>query len=407
MKNKKKIFIYIFLSFFVIFNVFTILLNTSINYKLKGDKEIELIVYEEYKENGYIATFLGKDISNYVKITSNLNNKKLGNYTITYNLSFLSINIKKERKIAVVDKIIPEIKLNGNNPLYIYIGDEFIDPGVQVHDNYDGEISSKVIINNNINNENVGTYNVHYSVTDSSGNTNSITREVILKEKQNNIIHNNNNKNNISNPMVNYIKSNNFDISFGYYNLITGKNYFYNENKVYFAASLIKTVEALYLYEHNMVNDETLPYIKKSISVSDNPSHHHLQKLIGKNNLIAYGKSLGAKYTLSGGGVCGNTTVNDQLIFLKKLYDITNNTNDELKNFFINDYGNYLKFDDKIPVMHKYGYYYNVYHDVGIILEEEPYIIIILTGLTKNYEEVINNLSKITYEYHLNQKSGN
>lgn len=206
--------------------------------------------------------------------------------------------------------------------------------------------------------------------------------------------------------MINYIEANKFDISFGYYNLVTGKNYFYNENKVYFAASLIKTVEALYLYEHNMVNNDTLPYIKKAITISDNASHHYLQGLIGKNNLKAYGKSIGAKYTLSGGGVCGNTTVKDQLIFLKKLYNITYNTNKELKNFFINDYGNYIKFDNNIPVMHKYGYYYNVYHDVGIVLEEQPYIIIVLTSITDNYEEVINNLSKMTYQYHLKQKSG-
>ena len=171
---------------------------------------------------------------------------------------------------------------------------------------------------------------------------------------------------------------------------------------MYFAASLIKTVEALYLYDNNKVNDEVKPYIEKAISISDNDAHHYLQNYIGKNNLISYGKNLGAKYTLSGGGVCGNTTVNDQLIFLKRLYEITNNNNKELKSWFINDYGNYLIFDNNIQVMHKYGYYTNVFHDVGIVLDKEPYIIIILTGITNNYKKVINELAKITYEYHLN-----
>lgn len=180
----KKIFFYILSILFIIFLVFFILLNTQINYKLKGETNIELNIYEEYKEKGYIATFLGKDISKFVKSTTNLNNKKLGIYTINYNLSFVNINIIKQRKITVVDKVVPEIKLNGDNPLYLYEGEKFIDPGVKILDNYDGDISSKVIINDNINNKKTGNYKVHYSVTDSSGNSNNIYRDVIVKEKK-------------------------------------------------------------------------------------------------------------------------------------------------------------------------------------------------------------------------------
>ena len=68
----------------------------------------------------------------------------------------------------------------------------------------------------------------------------------------------------------------------------------------------------------------------------------------------------------------------------------------------MNDYVNYIKFDDNIPVMHKYGLYSQVFHDVGIVLDEEPYIVIILTGKPNNYTSVVNELSKIIYDYHVN-----
>ena len=64
--------------------------------------------------------------------------------------------------------------------------------------------------------------------------------------------------------------------------------------------------------------------------------------------------------------------------------------------------GNYLVFDN-IEVMHKYGYQGCYYHDVGIVLDEEPYIIVILTEHGKDSDtkrkEIINRISKIIYNY--------
>lgn len=71
-----------------------------------------------------------------------------------------------------------------------------------------------------------------------------------------------------------------------------------------------------------------------------------------------------------------------------------------MKSYFINNYGNYLKINDN-DVMHKYGYYGQYYHDVGIVLDDEPYIVVILTNHgSDNKKEIINNLSNLMYKYY-------
>ena len=120
--------------------------------------------------------------------------------------------------------------------------------------------------------------------------------------------------------------------------------------------------------------------------------------------MINYGISLGAPNTLSGHDEYGNTTVMDQIVYMKKLYELSKN-NTELKNFFINNYENYLKFND-VNVMHKYGDWNGYFHEAGIFLDNEPYIVVILTRHgngtfgSGNYSNVIKNISKQIYKYH-------
>lgn len=65
----------------------------------------------------------------------------------------------------------PIIDLVGNNEIYILKGQAYKEPGYKAIDNCDGDITNKVVVENNININKNGTYEVKYSVTDSSGNT--------------------------------------------------------------------------------------------------------------------------------------------------------------------------------------------------------------------------------------------
>lgn len=376
----------------IILSTIFILVN-NISFQLKGNKNININVYTKYIDEGYTAHIFKKNINNKVKITSTLNTNKIGTYKIKYNLSYLGKNYYLERIIKVTDNEKPKIKLNGEAEITLYTGEKYIEKGAVAYDNYDKDITSKIEIKSNLNTSKTGNYEITYSINDSSGNTNYIIRKIIVKPK---ITYNQND------PIIKYIKENNYSISVGYYNLVTGKEYYYQENKIYYGASLIKTLDAIYLYDNNLVTEELKPYINKAISVSNNEAHHFLVNYIGKNNLKNYGINLGAKNTLSGTDNYGNTTVKDQIIYLQKLYSLTKN-NEELKSFFINNYVNSLSFNN-LTIMHKYGYWNKYFHDVGIVLDDKPYIIVILTnhGNHSNKKQIINELSKIIYNYHKN-----
>lgn len=333
---------------------------------------------------GYEAKLFNRNLEKYVKISSNLNISKVGEYQITYKL-FLK---KQVRYIKVVDKIPPAVKLIGNSNVVIYQDEKYEDEGYLVIDNYDQDLNNQVIVTNNINYQKVGTYQVKYKVSDSSGNTNEIIRTIKVKK----------------NPIQEYLKKHNYHVSIGYYNLVTGKSYYYNRNKKYYGASLIKVLDALYLYDKNMVNDSLKPYIRTALSYSNNDSHIYLVNYINRNKLRNYGLSIGAKYPLEPGyDYYANTIVDDQIAYYKKLYELTKDgKNKELKNWMINSSCNYIMFNNKAPdALTKYGRYKINFHNAGLVLDDEPYIVVILTHEgNSDYYNIIRNIAKKVYEYH-------
>ena len=156
---------------------------TSIEFKLIGDKEITLEVFSEYKEEGSSAHFRDKDITNKVKINGSIDTSKIGVQELEYIVSYKKKEAKLKRKITIVDTVIPEIKLIGNDKISTYVGYSYSDQGVSATDNYDGDISSQVVTDNQVNTAVVGNYKVNYTVTDSSGNSSTISRDVEVKNR--------------------------------------------------------------------------------------------------------------------------------------------------------------------------------------------------------------------------------
>uniref|UniRef100_A0A6C0KLI6 Pesticidal crystal protein Cry22Aa Ig-like domain-containing protein n=1 Tax=viral metagenome TaxID=1070528 RepID=A0A6C0KLI6_9ZZZZ len=74
------------------------------------------------------------------------------------------------------DTIAPVITLIGDNPLTIGIDSTYTESGAEAFDNVYGDISDDLVINNNINTSQVGTYEVSYNVSDTKGN---VATEVI------------------------------------------------------------------------------------------------------------------------------------------------------------------------------------------------------------------------------------
>ena len=113
--------------------------------KLIGDKEINLSYKDEYKEDGYIVKNIGKDYNKEVNINNNIEEHKVGEYQVEYSIKYLFFNIKKIRKVNIIDKDKPIIRID-NNPIKICPLDNLEEIEYYSYDEYDGDITSSVIV---------------------------------------------------------------------------------------------------------------------------------------------------------------------------------------------------------------------------------------------------------------------
>ena len=77
----------------------------------------------------------------------------------------------------------PVITLLGTNPVILFVGDTFKDPGATANDNVDGDLSANITTTSTVNTAIAGTYTVIYHVSDTSGNSASRSRTVQVKAK--------------------------------------------------------------------------------------------------------------------------------------------------------------------------------------------------------------------------------
>lgn len=155
--------------------------NVNVEFTLKGADEITLEVGNKYKDPGFIAKLNNKNIKDRVSIKSDLDEDKIGSYTINYNLkvSFLNINNTIKRKVNVVDNIAPILTVNSTDEVTVIMYEEFIMPTYEAYDNVDGIITDKIKVDSNLDTSKEGTYNINYSVSDSSNNI--TTKTIIVK----------------------------------------------------------------------------------------------------------------------------------------------------------------------------------------------------------------------------------
>lgn len=76
----------------------------------------------------------------------------------------------------------PIIALNGDNPMTVNVGEEYIDPGATAIDNTDGDLTEQIEISGQVDTSTPGEYTITYKVSDSFGNEASATRTIIVEE---------------------------------------------------------------------------------------------------------------------------------------------------------------------------------------------------------------------------------
>ena len=183
-KYQKYIFI---LSFFII--VISVVLiyvkffESKIVFTLFGDEEVVIYEGNEYKELGYIAISEdGDNVSNKVKVKSNLNVNKVGTYKIKYSVRSLFKVYRKTRTIKVLQDNLKEVNftLNGSSMVNIKLGSNYSDPKFSCYLKSNMQnLDRYVKITSNLNNKKEGVYEIKYTLT-YNGKTKELSRKVYV-----------------------------------------------------------------------------------------------------------------------------------------------------------------------------------------------------------------------------------
>lgn len=124
-------------------------------------------------------------ITSKMTITGSVNVRKVGTYKLVYSIKDKTNNkTTVTRKINVVDKVKPTLTGSGLNDRTFAIGiyDNFppLSGGITAYDNADGNLTSEIKVEGEVNVDKAGTYTLIYSVTDKSGNKTIAERKVTV-----------------------------------------------------------------------------------------------------------------------------------------------------------------------------------------------------------------------------------
>ena len=161
-----------------------IVLCTNLIGGLKKDfkvtiKNLTIEVGEEF-DNNFKATYKGVDVTTNVSVDTNLDNKKAGTYKITYIYTKGKKEYRIAKKITVIDTTKPDITLKGGTDMIVMLDGTFKDPGYVALDNSDGDITDSVKVEGKVDTSKEGEYVITYSVTDKSGNSAVVKRNITV-----------------------------------------------------------------------------------------------------------------------------------------------------------------------------------------------------------------------------------
>ncbi|MED1630402.1 immunoglobulin-like domain-containing protein [Bacillus mycoides] len=128
------------------------------------------------------------DITSKVTVDGNVDTSKPGTYELTYKVTdSKGHTVTAKQTVTVKQKVEPKDEdpvLTVSAEATINVGDKF-NPlsGVKAIDNEDGDITSKVTVDGNVDTSKPGTYELTYKVTDSKGHTVTAKQTVTVKQK--------------------------------------------------------------------------------------------------------------------------------------------------------------------------------------------------------------------------------
>lgn len=187
--SKKQIVEIVALSVAILLAALALLLTVSDPIILpEGDDPVTVDVFTPYEDAGAKARFVFFDITEFLETDNPVDTTKTGDYDVTYRVSFLFGSAEAVRTVKVVDRVAPVVTLKGDAEIRLESIAQFEDPGASATDNYDGDLTAKILPSRT---EKVFTegerkgeteYVYTYSVLDAAGNSGFALRTVIVKD---------------------------------------------------------------------------------------------------------------------------------------------------------------------------------------------------------------------------------
>lgn len=167
-----------FLTWFLFF-------DKKIVIKLNGNEVENLCVFSNYLEQGAEAYYKsrllkGLKLEN-IKINSNVDTDKLGEYKVDYEIEYKNKKEKVTRKVNIIDDIPPKIEAEENINVCPNVDLKNYELKYKANDNYDGDVTNRIIKNYDEN-------KIYLEVTDSSFNKTIKSIDVKYKDEDSPII---------------------------------------------------------------------------------------------------------------------------------------------------------------------------------------------------------------------------
>ena len=157
-----------------------IILWSNTNWVMAADTNCGGLMPDVTTTNYIIAN----DLSGVLSVTQNPTNGAsllLGTNVVVITVEDAYGNaVNSTNTIVVRDETAPAITLNGSNPMFLELGQSYVEPGAVALDACAGGVS--VLVSGSVNGNVVGTNVIRYTADDGRGNTNVVTRTVVVRD---------------------------------------------------------------------------------------------------------------------------------------------------------------------------------------------------------------------------------
>ncbi len=153
----------------------------EVSLMLNGESEMTLEYGTAFEDPGAEGFYWDEEtpdekLSAQVTVESDLDETKLGSYTVTYTVTWENATQSATRTVHLVDTTVPEITLVADPNRLTMPGESYDEEGFTATDNYDGDITDRVVRTEEED-------RVIYTVKDSSGNETTVIRSIFRDEE--------------------------------------------------------------------------------------------------------------------------------------------------------------------------------------------------------------------------------